>query len=343
MDDKVEYRYFDPERQSLQAGLEKAFPSTSVVAASTDITLKTAIVATDSPKNGISYYYLDRSTHHADPIIAAYPQLQPSDLGEMKPYSFRARDGLTVPGYLTLPPDKAAKNLPLVVFPHGGPQARTALSFEWYVQFLANRGYAVFEPNFRGSTGYGKAFMEKGYRQWGGAMQDDISDGVKALIADGTADPNRICIAGISYGGYAALAGAAFTPDLYKCAISIAGVSDVRQMVKTDMAGMLSNSPLGSHLAAEVGDSSRDEAYLDSISPALHAERIRIPVLLMHGTGDATVQFAQSEEMREALKRAGHPPSFVTFDSDDHALSLPATRIQMLHAMETFIDKNIGN
>lgn len=342
-DDKVEYHYFNPERQALQAGLEKAFPDTSVVATSTNAALNVAIVATETPKNGINYYYLDRTTHQAQPIISAYPQLAAADLGEMKPYTFKARDGLTIPGYLTLPPNKIAKNLPLVVLPHGGPHARSVEGFAWYVQFLANRGYAVFEPNFRGSTGYGKAFMEKGFRQWGRTMQDDVTDGVKALIADGTADPNRVCIAGISYGGYAALAGAAFTPELYKCAISIAGVSDVRQMIKTDMAGMNSVSPLASHIEAQIGDSSSDQAYLDAISPALHADQIRIPVLLMHGKSDATVQFSQSEEMRDALIRAGHPPIFVSFEGDDHAISLATTRVEILKNMEAFLDKNIGH
>src|SRR5262249_34265217 len=151
----------------------------------------------------------------------------PAELGETLIIKYAGRDGTKLPGYLTLPPGKDGKKLPLIVMPHGGPEVRDFVRYDYWAQFLTNRGYAVFQPNFRGSGGYGKAFAEAGHRQWGRRMQDDVTDGVKALIADGTADPSRICIVGASYGGYAALAGGAFTPDLYKCVIAIAGVSDI--------------------------------------------------------------------------------------------------------------------
>ena len=149
----------------------------------------------------------------------------------MKPYPYKARDGLDIPAYLTLPPGKAPKNLPVVVMPHGGPDYRDYIGFDWMAQFFANRGYAVLQPNFRGSSGYGHKFTEAGLHQWGLKMQDDISDGVKKLIADGIANPKRVCIVGASYGGYAALAGATFTPDLYACAVSFAGISDLPRAI----------------------------------------------------------------------------------------------------------------
>ena len=206
----------------------------SVVAVSTDLTGDTVVVAVDGPKKPLTYYLLDRTTHNAQVIASSYPGLDAADLGEMKPYPYKARDGLDIHSYLTLPPGSAGRNMPLVVMPHGGPDARDMLGFDWMGQFFASRGYAVFQPNYRGSSGYGHKFTEAGLHQWGLKMQDDITDGVKKLIADGIVDPRRVCIVGGSYGGYAALAGATFTPDLYACAVSFAGVSDLPKMLQTE-------------------------------------------------------------------------------------------------------------
>ncbi|HEY1707358.1 MAG TPA: alpha/beta fold hydrolase [Rhizomicrobium sp.] len=341
--DKTEFRYFDPAREALQLGLEQAFPGQSVAAASYDTTRNIVIAETNDPKKGINYYYLDRTTHRADPIASAYPKLQETDLGEMKSFSYKARDGRDIPAYLTLPPGRQPKNLPLVVFPHGGPQSRDVRGFDWWAQFMANRGYAVFQPNYRGSSGYGSAFREAGYHQWGLKMQDDITDGVHKLIADGTVDAKRICIVGASYGGYAALAGAAFTPDLYRCAVSVAGVTDLRRMLATDLENADSSSAAVSYWNSRLGNRYDDETQLDAVSPALHADKIKIPVLLMHGTGDTTVRIAQSEEMQDALERAGNKPVFIQFDGDDHNLEFGPTRNRMLSEIEKFLKANIGN
>jgi dipeptidyl aminopeptidase/acylaminoacyl peptidase len=205
-------------------------------------------VAVDGPQMPRSYFFLDRTTHKARFIASTYPKLNKDQLGKTKPFPYKARDGLDIPSYLTLPPGKTPKMLPVVILPHGGPRARDEMAFDWQAQFLANRGYAVMQPNFRGSSGYGRRFEEAGYGQWGLKMQDDITDGVRKLIADGIADPKRICIVGGSYGGYAALAGAAFTPDLYACAVSWAGISTSKPSSPKNggtAAGMNGLCPLG--------------------------------------------------------------------------------------------------
>jgi len=211
--DKGESHYFDPKYQKLQHALEAALHGETVVIESTDKSGINSIVSSEDPQNPRTYWLYNSQTHQLKALAQQYPTLQPSDLGQMKAISYKASDGTEIHGYLTLPPGKSGTNLPMVVLPHGGPEARDEMRFDWLTQFFATRGYAVFQPNFRGSYGYGRKFVEASNGQWGLKMQSDITDGVKKLIADGTADPKRICIVGASYGGYAALAGATFTPD----------------------------------------------------------------------------------------------------------------------------------
>jgi dipeptidyl aminopeptidase/acylaminoacyl peptidase len=342
IDDKPEFIYFNPTLQHLQKTLETAFPGRSVRLVSSDVARTTYIVETDSPQEPATYYFFDAKTHHASVIGTAYPQLPADSLGVMKPMSYAARDGLTIHGYLTVPPGSDGKNMPLVVMPHGGPVARDELHFDWWAQFLANRGYAVFQPNFRGSSGYGQDFVRAGHGQWGLKMQDDITDGVRKLIADGSVDPKRICIVGASYGGYAALAGAAFTPDLYACAVSYAGVSDLDLMLSRDLHHVSEEDSLYSILAARIGDPSRDSARIAATSPAKHADQIKIPVLLMHASDDTTVLIEQSVVMNEALQKAGKNVRFVKVEGDDHYLDLSSTRIRLLNETEQFLKANIG-
>ena len=307
-----------------------------------DLAKDKLIVVVDGPRQPTAYYYLNRTTHEATQLASTYPDLSEADLGEMKPWPYKARDGLDIPAYLTLPPGKAAKNLPVVVMPHGGPGARDMLGFDWMAQFFANRGYAVLQPNFRGSTGYGQKFEEAGYGQWGLKSQDDITDGVKKLIADGIADPKRICIVGASYGGYAALAGAAFTPDLYACAVSFAGVSDIAKMLRSDASDFGSDSWAVSEMNRSIGNRYDDSGKLAATSPARHADSIKCPVLLLHGAGDTTVRIEQSEEMRDALQDAHKSVAYVRFEGDSHYMLLADTRIRVLKETEAFLAKNIG-
>ena len=335
-------RYFDPAMQALQKGLEAAFHGNSVHAVNWDLSKQEVIVAVDGPQMPRSYFFLDRTTHKARFIASTYPGLSKDQLGETKPFPYKARDGLNIPAYLTLPPSKTPKMLPVVVLPHGGPRARDEIAFDWQAQFLANRGYAVLQPNFRGSSGYGRKFEEAGYGQWGLKMQDDVTDGVRKLIADGIADPKRICIVGGSYGGYAALAGAAFTPDLYACAVSWAGISDLGTLFSEERRYSGGDEWLMSAWRRFVGDS-RDSKKLEAASPAFHVDRIKAPILLMHGEADTTVRIEQSEIMEKALKRAGKKVTFISIPKESHYMQSAETRIRYLTELEKFLAANIGN
>jgi dipeptidyl aminopeptidase/acylaminoacyl peptidase len=342
--DKPQRRYFDPARQATQNGVERVFPGLSVAIVSESRARDRVLLAVDGPQSPLSHYFLNRTNGQAMQVSKAYPNLTPADLGEMKPYAYKARDGLDIPAYITLPPGKVPKNLPVVVMPHGGPDARDYIAFDWQAQFLANRGYVVLQPNFRGSAGYGHKFTEAGLRQWGLKMQDDITDGVQKLIADGIADPKRICIVGASYGGYAALAGATFTPDLYACAVSWAGVSELGEMLGEERRLAGKDSHAVSFWASRIGDIFSDEKQIDATSPALNAKQVKCPVLLMHGEGDTTVPVEQSEIEENALKKAGKQVTFIRFTGgEDHYMNTAATRIRLLKETEQFLVKSIGN
>lgn len=341
--DSPQFVYFDPARAALQRGLEAAFPGKTADAVSSDVARDLVVVAVEGPRSPLAYYMLDRTTHAATLLGKTYPHLGENDLGEMKPYPYKARDGLNIPAYLTLPPGRAPKNLPAVVYPHGGPDDRDSIGFDYWAQFMANRGYAVLQPNFRGSSGYGEKFTQAGLRQWGLKMQDDISDGVKKLIADGIVDPKRICIVGASYGGYAALAGATFTPDLYACAVSFAGISDLPKMLHSNRVEVNSDAKEVSFWESRIGSTDENWDQLAATSPARHANQVKCPVLLLHGDGDTTVPIAQSEIEEAALKSAGKNVQFVRLEGDDHYSKLGATRVRTLTEIESFLAVNIGN
>jgi len=343
VDDKNELEYFDPKLQALQKGLEAAFPDVAVGAVSWDTSLDKVIVEIESPKKPIEYYYLDRTTHAATKIGSAYPDLHSPDLGSMRPYPYKARDGLDIPAYITLPPGKPVSALPLIVMPHGGPDSRDEIGFDWMAQFFANRGYAVLQPNFRGSSGYGHKFTEAGLHQWGLKMEDDLTDGVKKLVADGVVDPKRVCIVGASYGGYAALAGAALTPDVYACAVSFAGISDLPKMISQERVRHGKDSKTVSFWTSRIGSTYEDSEQLGATSPARQASHIKCPVLLLHGEGDTTVPIEQSEMMADAMKSAGKSVEFIRFSGEDHYLNFAETRIRFLKETEAFLKKNIGN
>ena len=343
MADAWQTEYFDPERQKLQRGLAKAFPGRSVDVVSATRALDKVIAMVEGPRNPPAFYFVDRTTHQADEIGRTYRGLAEADLGEMKPYPYKARDGLNIPAYITMPPGKAPRNLPAVVMPHGGPDARDIIGFDWWAQFMANRGYVVLQPNFRGSLGYGRAFTEAGLQQWGLKIQDDITDGVKKMIADGIVDPKRVCIVGASFGGYAALAGAAFTPEMYACAVSVAGVSDLPKMISAERKRYGKNSETVSFWISRIGSPSDDSDRLRATSPARHADKVMAPILLLHGDRDTTVPVDQSEMMAEALEDAGKPVTFVELEGDDHNLNLTATRLRMLTEIEKFLAQHIGS
>jgi dipeptidyl aminopeptidase/acylaminoacyl peptidase len=339
IEDYQRAKYFDAGMQQMQAALESAYPGQSVSILSKNDDNSAYVVRTEGPRNPPTLSLFTPANHQTKIIQEAYPSLKPSDLGEEKPYPYAARDGRAIHAYLTLPPGRAAHNLPTVIFPHGGPEARDSMEFDWWAQFMASRGYAVLQPNFRGSSGYGLDFIKAGDGEWGRKVQYDVQDGVKKLIADGIADPKRICIVGASYGGYMALAGASFSPDLYACAISYAGPSDYSRMLyrltSFESEGV---SIWKRRIGADV-----DGSMLDRVSPANYAAQVKIPVLLLHSEKDTTVPIVQSEIEMKALKGAGKQVEFVALPGDDHYLEFADTRIALLKKVEAFLAAHIGN
>lgn len=300
---------------------------------------KRVLAQVDGPSSPPVYYFIDFAKATADIVGEAYPALVNAKLGEVRVIEYKARDGVAVPAYLTIPPGSEGKNLPLVVLPHGGPESRDDYAFDWWAQFLAVRGYAVLQPQFRGSTGFGMAWAEAGRRQWGGLMQDDVTDGVKAMIAQGIADPARVCIVGASYGGYAALAGAAFTPDLYRCAVSVNGVSSLPAMLnyQKEHSGAESNSL--AYWRDHIGGS-MDKNVVEK-SPVNAAAQIKVPVMLMHAANDTVVPQSQSQQMLRELEKLKKPVTYVALAGEDHWLSQSGTRLQMLKELDKFLSEHL--
>ncbi len=333
------YRWIDPAAQKRYASLGRTFAGRYVEIASRSADNKRIIVEVDGASAPKTYYLVDYVAKSADIVGEEFPGLADKPQGTVRRFEYDARDKYALFGYLTIPPGAEEKNLPLVVLPHGGPESDDTPWFDWWSQFLASRGYAVLRPQFRGSTGLGDAHRLAGRGQWGRRMQDDVTDGVKALIAQGIVDPKRVCIVGASYGGYAALAGAAYTPELYACAVSVAGVSDLTEMLAWNekLGGDESNSFY--YWRDSIGDSL--DARIAAVSPARSAASIRAPILLIHGTNDSVVPFEQSQMMANALKAAGKPYQLVPLEGEDHWLSTSATRTRMLSEIEKFLAANM--
>ncbi|WP_426037804.1 alpha/beta hydrolase family protein [Brevundimonas sp. DC300-4] len=260
----------------------------------------------------------------------------------MRSITYAAGDGLQIHGFLTLPPGREdARGLPLVVLAHGGPASRDIVGFDWWGQALASRGYAVLQANFRGSTGYGDAFMEAGYGEWGRKMQTDLSDGVRYLAEQDLIDPQRVCIVGASYGGYAALAGVTVQQDIYRCAVSVAGISDLRRMVEEEASdGARRENVTVRYWNRFMGADRLGDRSLDERSPVKLAEQAGAPILLLHGRDDSVVPIDQSRIMATALRRAGKPVEFVELEGEDHWLSRGDTRQRMLTETVDFLQAN---
>jgi dipeptidyl aminopeptidase/acylaminoacyl peptidase len=333
-DDRERVVWFDGEMKELQKEVDDALAGRVnwISSASRDRTR--FIVWTGTASEPGQYYYYDRDAGKLSRVAMPYEALKGFPLAPVRYVKFRARDGLEIPAYLTLPLGREAKALPLVLMPHGGPHARDTWEFDYWVQFLANRGYAVLQPNFRGSTGYGRDFLAKGFGQWGAGMQDDLTDGVSWLVAEGTVDPKRVCIMGGSYGGYAALMGAIRTPDQFRCAVSWAGVTDLDAMMRFDKNWMM---PKGYRRWRD-RIRGEEKVDLDTVSPVNLTDRITVPVLLMHGTGDKRVPSRQAEVFVKAMKKANKPLEYIEFPDADHSLSKTADRVRFLTAVEAFLD-----
>jgi dipeptidyl aminopeptidase/acylaminoacyl peptidase len=298
------------------------------------------IIQTDGGDDSGTYWLADMAKHSVESIGQAYPDVKAADVGSVRVVDWKAADGLELHGVLTLPPGRPAHGLPVVVFPHGGPQARDYPGFDWWAQAFASRGYAVFQPNFRGSDGYGADFVNAGHGEWGRKMQTDISDGLASLASQGIVDAKRACIVGASYGGYAALAGVTIQKGVYRCAVADAPISDLRSFLRgKDHDGGNTENALMRYWNAFMGAESSVDSNLDAISPAKLADHADAPILLIHGKDDTVVPFGQSVEMRSALEHAGKPVEMVVMPNEDHWLSRSETRVSMLTAAVAFVQK----
>lgn len=338
--EKSEEYFFDKEWEERYSGLNQKFRDYELGFSGWDDGRKKGIVSVYSDRLRVKYYIYDFDSKEAIEISNPYPWLNEEDMARMKPVVYTSRDGLTIHGYLTLPKGSEAKNLPVVVNPHGGPWARDGWYFNPEVQFLANRGYGVFQMNFRGSTGYGKKFWEASFKEWGKKMQDDITDGVEYLKKEGIADPERIAIYGGSYGGYAALAGVAFTPDLYACAIDYVGVANLFTFMKTIPPYW---KPYLDQFYEMVGNPVKDSLLFAEASPVLHADRIRVPLLIAQGANDPRVNKAESEQMVDALKKRGVEVEYILKDNEGHGFRNQNNRFDFYGAMEIFLEKHLKN
>ncbi len=286
-----------------------------------------------------SYYLYDRRSRMAGFLFTTRPKLEGAPLAAMTPVAITARDGLKLRGYLTLPPGQPSKNLPLVLNVHGGPWARDIWGYHPEAQWLANRGYACLQVNFRGSVGFGKKFMHAGDRQWGAKMQDDLTDSVKWAVDQGIADPKRLAIYGGSYGGYAALAGAAFTPGLYACAVDIVGPSNIATLIRSIPPYW---EPLRRIFDHRVGNVDTEEEFLNSRSPLFKAHEIQIPLLIAQGANDPRVKQAESEMIVEALRARGKPVEYLLFPDEGHGFARPENRLKFYAQAEAFLAKHLG-
>lgn len=339
--DVLSYSFFDKKDQAVWRGIGKAYGGLQVRLVSWSDDRRKIVVKVEDPKAGPFYALVDLDTGSAGVLGSVYGGITSADVAEVKPVKYKAADGLEITGYLTLPKGRAAEKLPLIVMPHGGPASRDEPGFDWWAQGMASRGYAVFQPNFRGSDGFGRAFLEAGYGEWGKKMQSDLSDGVRYLAAQGTIDSRRVCIVGASYGGYAALAGATLDKGVYRCAVSVAGVADLKQFLveeyKSDNGRETATQRYWSRF---MGVENRRDRDLTAISPAHNVAGGNVPVLLIHGKDDTVVLYAQSQRMYDALRGAGRPVELVTLKAEDHWLSRSDTRLQTLEATVAFVEKH---
>jgi dipeptidyl aminopeptidase/acylaminoacyl peptidase len=339
--EKLSIEWLDAELGGVHTALSKVFKSKTVSLYDWSEDRTRFLVRVDAQASPAEWYLFDKARKELSPLGEEYPELKGVALGRTKWLTYKARDGLDIPAYLTLPPgaSETGAKAPLIVLPHGGPRSRDDNGFDWLTQFLATRGYAVLRPQFRGSTGFGRAFELAGRGEWGGKMQTDLLDGIAAVASSGDADPARVCIVGWSFGGYAALAGATLHPEAYKCAASIAGISDLGLLLKEELQSTGSESASMRDLRRLLAGAS--PAMISATSPLQNVASVRAPVLLVHADRDRVVEIEQSEKMAAALKTAGKQVDFVTIKDDDHGLAQSASRTQLLETLETFLAKNL--
>lgn len=335
VEDDAQYVFFDPSHQRRWNATVKAFDAEHVQLESASADFRNIVVRVEGKQFGYQYQLVNFDTDRAEPVGDVYAGL--TEPVEVRRVTYPAADGMQIPAYLTLPHGREPRNLPLIVLPHGGPAARDTADFDWWSQALADQGYAVLQPNYRGSM-LNARFLQAGYGEWGRKMQTDLSDGVRFLAKEGIADPARVCIVGGSYGGYAALAGVTLDPGVYRCAVSVAGLADLKRMLSWVNAKNFSAKNYAQRYWDRfMGVTGPGDPVLSRISPIEHVDAISAPVLLIHGRDDTVVPFEQSEVMYKALRRSQKAVELVVLDHEDHWLSRSETRLQMLKSTVAFL------
>ncbi|MDA9819501.1 S9 family peptidase [Salibacteraceae bacterium] len=338
--DKRERSFLDAETEAWFKKLEAKLAGYEIGISGRSKDESKLVVRTYSDRSLGAYYFYDIAEDRLEKLEDVSPWVQEDEMAEMQPVSYQSRDGLTIRGYLTLPKGKEAKNLPVVVNVHGGPWARDYWGYSNEVQFLANRGYAVLQMNYRGSVGFGRAFWEASFKQWGQAMQDDVSDGAQWLIDQGIADSSRVAIYGGSYGGYATLAGLTYTPNLYACGVDYVGVSNLFTFMETIPPYWTQYLEM---LYEMVGHPEADSAMLAAYSPSLNAEKITAPLFIAQGANDPRVKKSEADQMVEAMKARGVEVEYLVKDDEGHGFRNEENRFDFYRAMEKFLAKHIGD
>ncbi|MCW3847017.1 S9 family peptidase [Sphingomonas sp. LB-2] len=335
-EDQEETLWLDPGLKALQDRVDAALPGTVNRIASMSDDRARLLVWSSAPNDPGAWYLFDSGANAARLLARPRSALAGKRLAPVKSVRYAARDGLEIGGYLTLPVGRDPAKLPLIVMPHGGPFARDDMRYDSWVQYLASKGYAVLQPNFRGSTGFGRGFVEKGDGEWGRGMQNDIDDGVRWLASQGIADPGRVCIMGASFGGYAAMWAAVRNPELYRCAISFAGISDIAGQLRYDRPGFESGRSFKGWRTRIRGNRGFE---LESISPLAQVARLRTPILIAHGADDDNVPVIQSVQLHDALTKLGRPHEFVVYPGEGHGLDDPKNEADFLTRVGAFLDR----
>ena len=333
--------FYDHQRRDRMMALGRAFPGKTVIYDSWTDGLDEVVVHTDGPGDAGTYYLVNMTTHRADVLDNDFPNIPGDQVGAIQLYPYKASDGMALDGVLTLPPGREAKGLPVVVLPHGGPiGVSDRAEFDWMAQAFASQGYAVFQPNYRGSGDHGAVYKDAGFGEFGRRMLTDMSDGLASLAKDGVVDAKRACIVGFSYGGYAAMAGITVQQGIYRCAVAGSGISSLPAMM--DWITERNGSPSAglTYWRQQTGVGVAGAPSLSSVSPAVLARQADAPLLLIHGTEDSVVPYEQSKLMLAAMNRAGKPVQLITTKGEDHWLSHGDTRVQTLTAALDFVQKN---
>jgi dipeptidyl aminopeptidase/acylaminoacyl peptidase len=333
------YEFFDSKLNARMRGLEKVLPNKSLVLVDYTLNFEEMVFLMEGEASAGDYVLYKDGVIQM--ITSSRSHIAPDQVNKVIAYEYKARDGMVIPSLLTLPNKVKPKNLPAIMFPHGGPESYDTMGFNYFAQFFANQGYAVIQPQFRGSTGFGTEHLLAGRGQWGKKMQDDLTDALNDLTSRGVVDANNVCIVGLSYGGYAAMAGATFTRDLYKCAVSINGVPDIKRILKTARRNFGKEHWVVSYWDKVINAEGLGDDFIESISPINHVKSVSIPILLIHGERDKVVNIRQSKSMYKKLKSAKKDVTYLRLPKGNHHLSSAEDRMEVMKAVDSFLQAQL--